>query len=297
MSQRKFWSKTVAVCLASAPLMAAAAGKSDPSLAQLQEEMRETKALLLQMIQQDQKRNELMMKVLEQNGGGAASSTERATEAPSRPEKTERTEKPKAARKAAAPKESTGTVSGRVNFQGRHEGDAYVYIQDIKGSSAKGQNIEIQQKDKQFWPRSIAVQRGTKLTFANYDAIFHNVFSLTPNNKFDLGAYQAGEAPRSVVMTQPGVVDVFCNMHSGMSASVLVVPNSHFAKVKPDGSYSLPGVPVGQHRVVAWMPNAEAQSQDITISESGGSANFALQSNEPKQHTNKFGQPYGSYGD
>ena len=298
MSHRKFWSSAVALCLAaSAPALAAdakaakPAGKSEPSLTQLQEEMRETKALLLQMIQQDQKRNELMMKVLEQGGGGAA-----AAPAPSSSE-APKAEKPKAVRRSAAVKEATATVTGRVNFQGRREGDAYVYIQDIKGSPARGQNVEVQQKDKQFWPRSLAVQRGTKLTFANYDAIFHNVFSLTPSNKFDLGAYQAGEAPRSVVVSQPGVVDVFCNMHSGMSASILVVPNSHFAKVKPDGSYQLPGVPVGQHRVVAWMPNAESQSQDIQITDSGGSANFALQSNEPKQHTNKFGQPYGSYGD
>ncbi len=300
MSHRKFWSTAVALCLAFSPALAAdkaatkSGGKSEPSLTQLQDELRETKALLLKMIQQDQERNELMMKLLGQSGAapaGAASSP--GTEAPGR---TEKTEKPKAAKKAAV-KESTATVTGRVNFQGRREGDAYVYIQDIKGNSARGQNVEIQQKDKQFLPRSIAVQRGTKLTFANYDAIFHNVFSLAPSNKFDLGAYQAGEAPRSVVLTQPGVVDVFCNMHSGMSASVLVVPNSHFAKVKPDGSYQLSGVPVGQHRVVAWMPNSEAQSQDIQIGESGGSANFALQSNEPKQHTNKFGQPYGSYGD
>ena len=68
------------------------------------------------------------------------------------------------------------------------------------------------------------------------DNIYHNVFSMSANNAFDLGLYNSGGEPKSHTFTEPGPVDVYCNIHPQMAASVLVVPNKHFAKVKADGS-------------------------------------------------------------
>ena len=65
--------------------------------------------------------------------------------------------------------------------------------------------------------------RGTTVTFPNYDAVYHNVFSPSPGNTFDLGSTRAGDKPGQVALTTPGVVDVFCNIHSKMSAKVLVL--------------------------------------------------------------------------
>ena len=43
------------------------------------------------------------------------------------------------------------------------------------------------------------------MEFPNRDAIFHNVFSVTPITRFDLGSYRQGET-KGVVMSKPGVV-------------------------------------------------------------------------------------------
>jgi plastocyanin len=173
--------------------------------------------------------------------------------------------------------------------------DAYVYVDMAKGSSGRGHTLEIKQKDKQFWPQTAVVQKGTNIVFPNMDSVFHNVFSTSGRNSFDLGSYRQGDTPRSVVLTTPGVVEVFCNIHSKMNANILVVPGPLFAKVGADGSYKIENVPVGARRVVAWSPNAKPAQQKIDVGSSGGQANFTLDVEGAKAHTNKLGQPYGSY--
>ena len=97
------------------------------------------------------------------------------------------------------------------------------------------------------------------------------------------------------MLTTPGVVEVFCNIHSKMNANILVVPGPLYAKVGADGSYRIDNVPIGARRVVAWSPNAKPAQQKIDVAASGGQANFTLEVEGGKAHTNKLGQPYGSY--
>ena len=77
-------------------------------------------------------------------------------------------------------------------------------------------------------PHILAVQQGTQVDFRNSDAIYHNVFSFSKTKRFDLDRYPKGRS-RSVVFDRLGVVRVFCEIHSHMSAFVLVLPHSYFA--------------------------------------------------------------------
>ena len=52
--------------------------------------------------------------------------------------------------------------------------------------------------------------------------IFHNVFSLSGPQPFDLGLYRGG-ATRERQFTRPGTYRVFCNIHPHMTALVVVV--------------------------------------------------------------------------
>jgi plastocyanin len=200
-----------------------------------------------------------------------------------------------ASAKGAGSGERVGAVTGRVEARGGSVKDAYVYVDMGHGSGGRGHTVEIKQKDKQFWPQTAVVQRGTNVVFPNMDAVFHNVFSTSGRNSFDLGSYRSGDTPRSVVLTTPGVVEVFCNIHSKMNANILVVPGPLFAKVGADGSYRIENVPVGARRVVAWSPNGKPAQQKVEVGSSGGQANFTLDLEPSKAHTNKLGQPYGSY--
>ena len=188
-------------------------------------------------------------------------------------------------------------MTGRVQARSGSLKDTWVYVDLVRGSTAHGKTLEIKQKDKQFWPRAAVVLRGTSVVFPNLDPVYHNVFSTSGSNSFDLGAYRAGENPRSVVLSAPGVVEVYCNIHSRMSASILVAPSALYAKVGADGSFKIENVPVGARKVVAWSPGSKPAQQKIEVSSSGGQANFVLDEEQTSAHLNKAGQPYGSYKD
>ena len=190
-----------------------------------------------------------------------------------------------------------GTVEGHLSFKGGVPADAYVYVQNVKAASVRGSKAQIKQENKQFVPRSLIVQKGTRVEFPNYDAVFHNVFSLTAGNTFDLGTYRAGDAARSVVMNVPGLVKVFCNLHSQMTASILVVPNALFSKVRSDGFFKIPNVPNGKRKIVAWSARAASVTQEAEVASDVAKVEFVLDASDETVHSNKFGQPYGSYKD
>jgi plastocyanin len=283
-----------------APHAAAAAAKAPlppGDAARLEAEIKEQRDILLQSMQIEQQHYDLLLKLIQnvsQGGGGMARAGAEPGEAgallipPMGAAATPVPEPP--ARKTP---ERTATVTGKIS--GAAGGDVYVYVQNVHGPAARGRTVEIAQKDKQFVPSVAVVQRGTKVTFPNFDAVYHNVFSPGPPHAFDLGSYRAGEAPRAVEMTSPGVVELFCNMHSKMHASVLVVPNALWTRVSADGSFRIDNVPVGARKLVAWSPKTKPAEQTVEVGASGASVNFTLGSEAERPHNNKYGMPYGSY--
>jgi plastocyanin len=111
--------------------------------------------------------------------------------------------------------------------------------------------LAIAQRNETFVPHVLAVLAGSTVQFPNADPVFHNVFSLSSARSFDLGRYPRG-ASKSVRFDKRGIVQVFCHIHSDMSAIVLVLGNPFFAVPDAAGRYRLDGVPPGDYRLVVW---------------------------------------------
>lgn len=129
-----------------------------------------------------------------------------------------------------------------------------VYIKSV--ASAPGvisgeKELKVTQQGETFIPHILPVMQGSTVQFPNQDPIFHNVFSLSGAKTFDLGRYPKGES-RSVTFDRPGIVPVFCHIHSDMSAVILVLENPYFAVPDSDGLYQIDGVPEGNYTLVAW---------------------------------------------
>lgn len=188
---------------------------------------------------------------------------------------------------------AAGIIRGRVAVP-KGEPVAYVYVENVPAPPVKDQHQVIEQIGKKFVPPWAVVQRGTVISFPNRDNIYHNVFSLSSGNSFDLGLYSGGEA-KSHTFNDPGEVEIYCNIHPQMAASTLVVPNRLYAKVRPDGSFEIPGVPAGKRKVVAWAPGSRLAVSWVDL-EPGSAAqiDFRLES-KASGHKNKAGQQYGSY--
>lgn len=190
--------------------------------------------------------------------------------------------------------EAVGTIRGKVEVPAG-EPVAYVYVENVFEPAVRGHKEVIQQKEKRFVPRWAVVQRGTMIEFPNTDNIYHNVFSLSSGNSFDLGLYNSASEAKSHVFNEAGAVDIYCNIHPQMAASALVVPNRYFSKVKADGSYEITGVPGGKRKVVAWAPGSHLTAQWVEVEGGGGSElNLKLES-KSAGHKNKSGRAYGSY--
>jgi plastocyanin len=286
---------------------AAQDGNSRPptgaEFARLEAQVNEQRQLIIQLMQSEQQRYDMLLKLI----GNSAVTTAALPLPPPAPETTaaaapsgklggsSSSGSGGSASAAATPQRKVAAIDGKVSISGGELSDVYVFVENVRGAPVRGRSIEIKQENKQFSPRLAVVQAGTQVVFPNLDTVFHNVFSNSPKNTFDLGSYRAGDKPRSVIMTAPGLVEIFCNVHQKMNANIMVVPNNLYTKVRSDGSFHIENVPVGSRKLVAWSPNIRATAQKIEVTPTGGQVSFNLEYEEAQAHANKIGLPYGSY--
>jgi plastocyanin len=133
------------------------------------------------------------------------------------------------------------------------------------------------QRNETFVPHVLAIVSGTTVDFPNSDQTYHNVFSLSKTRSFDLGRYAVGRS-KAVRFDRPGIVRVFCDIHSHMSAFILVFSHRYFSVVDDEGRYRLENVPPGTYTVVAWHEAAALESRRIVVPDAGGEVevNFSL---------------------
>jgi plastocyanin len=266
--------------------------------AKLQNDVREQRQLIIDMLQTEQQRYDMLLHLLQGQGGGTPFAGLPAPAASGEPSTADAAHK--SGKKPAAPpsvERRSGTVEGKVSVSGGALGDVYVYVENVHATATGHKGLEIKQEGRQFNPRVAVVQSGTNVVFPNLDSVYHNVFSNSPRNTFDLGTYQSGDKPRSVTVTGPGVVEVFCNLHQKMSAKILVAPSALYTKVRPDGTFRIENVPSGARRLVAWSPDTKPEMQKVDVVGATTQVSFSLEHQEASAHTNKFGQAYGSYRD
>jgi len=202
----------------------------------------------------------------------------------------ERTPRPLALSPGAA-----GAIRGRVDVRGAPGGDvrpdpgaigmggardpqdrrrSVVYLAEAPQAafeSADERHARMEQKNERFVPRVLAITAGTWVDFPNLDKTYHNVFSLSKTREFNLGRYAAGHS-KSVRFDRAGVVRVFCDIHSHMSAFILVFSHRFFAVTDDEGRYRIGNVPPGTYTLVVWNEtvHGDPPSRAIAIPEAGG---------------------------
>jgi plastocyanin len=186
-----------------------------------------------------------------------------------------------------------GTIQTRVR-PGASAAVPVVYAERLDGPEpARPGTFAIVQTGKAFAPRVLAVPLGSTVSFPNEDPIFHNVFSLSPPQPFDLGLYRSGAA-KARTFTEPAVYYVFCNIHPQMAAFLVVAPSPWVVTAGPDGRWRL-DVPPGRYRVTALSERASPVAIEVTVVSTMTQAPpIALDESVAVStpHLNKFGKPY-----
>ena len=177
-------------------------------------------------------------------------------------------------RRAVPPVERRPGVSDLASAGARDLPDrrrAVVYLETAPGGAFEERDptrLRMDQRNEMFLPHVLAVSAGTVVDFPNNDSTYHNVFSLSKAKRFDLGRYAQGRS-KSVRFDRPGIVRVFCDIHSHMSAFILVFSHRYFATTDGDGRYRIDNIPAGTYTVVAWHDGANRDTRTVTIPDRG----------------------------
>jgi plastocyanin len=95
---------------------------------------------------------------------------------------------------------------------------AVLGVAAIAGNAAAAEHV-VTQQNKAFSVTALSVNAGDKLVFKNEDPFFHNIFSLSEAQTFDLGSFGKGEA-REIKLDKPGRYEVECAIHPEMKLAV-----------------------------------------------------------------------------
>lgn len=123
------------------------------------------------------------------------------------------------------------------------------------------------QANATFTPRVLPIMVGTTVAWPNEDDIYHNAFSISDAQPFDLGLYK--DETKKVVFEKPGRVDVYCSIHKDMHCIVLVLENPWFAATDARNRYEIKDVPPGVYRLTAWHDRLPRQTQEVTVTADG----------------------------
>ncbi|HAC15076.1 MAG TPA: hypothetical protein DCE78_03915 [Bacteroidetes bacterium] len=128
---------------------------------------------------------------------------------------------------------------------------------------------EIQRLDQtglQFEPRLMGVVVGEKVRVINSDPVYHNVFSLSTVKRFDIGRRPKGEYV-DVMFEKTGIVQVFCDIHSNMTATIVVLPANTYSWyiLSENEEFNLPNIPAGTYRITIMSPGYLEYTDQIRI--------------------------------
>ncbi len=164
---------------------------------------------------------------------------------------------------------------GIANHKDPDPSPAVVWLEGPAAVKMDAKALEIRQDGVEFRPRVLAIPVGSTVKFPNADDVFHNVFSFSKAERFDLGRYPKGES-KSVTFEKKGLIDVRCEVHDHMRSYIHVFEHPYFAVAAADGTYSIPKVPPGKYTLVAWKEFFDPVRQEIEVKADGAKVDVTL---------------------
>jgi plastocyanin len=154
---------------------------------------------------------------------------------------------------------NTGLLIGEIDLTRDGSGqNLAVYLKGIKGVyDFQHPTAVIDQEDKVFIPHLLPVQKGQKVIFKNSDPLSHNVHVYWGRRSM-FNSVQGIESSHEWVPPRTGQYVILCNIHTEMSAFLLVLDHPFFAIVdspedskKASSQFKIQDIPEGTYTLVA----------------------------------------------
>jgi hypothetical protein len=151
--------------------------------------------------------------------------------------------------------------------------DALVYVKSgLSGSyPAPTEPALLDQQGCDYHPHMLAMQAGQPLKIRNSDDTLHNIHPKPKaNEEFNVGQPRKGMETEKKFDKPEVMIPVGCDVHPWMRAYISVLPNPFFAVTKGDGSYEIKGLPDGEYEVEVLHGKAKPVTQKVSVK--GGAA-------------------------
>jgi plastocyanin len=154
---------------------------------------------------------------------------------------------------AAAPALANGVVIGTVPFSDGTRTFVLLSPQDVRDMAPPAVKPIMDQIQLSFIPNALIVRSGFPVEFRSSDEELHNINvkdSRTREQAFNVAIPPDGRF--EYTFKNPGFYDVNCDIHSAMSAQILVAATPHVMMAGPDGSFAFHDVAPGAYRLTAY---------------------------------------------
>lgn len=148
----------------------------------------------------------------------------------------------------SSPLVSAGSISGQVEAPARVK-KIIIYLSPESIESFNTVPVEhgVEQKDTRFSPPLVVIVPGDSIAWTNNETkeIDHNIFSLSPLQRFDLGLGAKG-SKLTQVFDKTGVLNYYCSVHKEMEGKVVILPSRYFQLLEQPGKFKIDNIPNGK---------------------------------------------------
>jgi hemoglobin len=165
-----------------------------------------------------------------------------------------------------------------------------LYPQGTKFKKRTAKQRVVEQRNKQFLPHLLAIPPGSTVAFPNFDSFYHNVFSLSTTQPFDLGLFKDGMS-RSMKFDKPGLVRLGCNVHAKMASFIFVIDAPAYVPVEGAKEFNFRSLASGKYKAVVWSEYSKEPTEvDIVLHDGVNTQTFDVKGDAEKGPSkDKFG--------
>jgi plastocyanin len=130
------------------------------------------------------------------------------------------------------------------------------------------EKVALDQRGCVFVPRVVVVPAGGTVDFLNSDRLLHNIHA-TPKLNVSFNRTQPKSRTIPITFAKPEIVHIECDLHSWMSAWVVVAAHPYYAVTRADGQFAFDNLPPGQYRLKVWQERLGTLPAAVSVKEQG----------------------------
>ena len=123
----------------------------------------------------------------------------------------------------------------------------------------------LDKKNCRYEPHVMTMPVDTELKIHTSDPVNHNIHTYSFDNDPINIMFIPDQEEYSHEMEEAEIIKVACDLHSWMTAWIVVTPNSYATISKGNGTFEIGDVPSGNYKLTAWHETLGSLTKDITI--------------------------------